>query len=188
MHRKRLPETLDNGTSALVLSQFKRHFRCSHADHIASPSTDSGLGMQPDLDVGVHDGHPRYLRPGRVGCSDMPVDCFALSETIACTSAGPKGPLQPRPCHSLHQPPVVGGLAAYWQRSPRSGQKTRSDLRRSLVRDTGIEPVGAWAQPRALHGQINDFSSATKLSDRCANIGVSLGRLGSMDHYPRRKP
>ena len=80
------------------------------------------------------------------------------------------------------------GLAAYWQRRPRSGSKTGFELLLCLVRDTGIEPVGAWAQPRALHGQINDFSSATKLSDRCANIGVSLGRLGSMDHYPRRKP
>ena len=29
-------------TSALVLSQFRRHFRCSHADHITGPSTDSG--------------------------------------------------------------------------------------------------------------------------------------------------
>jgi hypothetical protein len=27
------------------LSQFGRHFRCSHADHITSPSTDSGLAI-----------------------------------------------------------------------------------------------------------------------------------------------
>jgi hypothetical protein len=37
--------TLDKTTSALVLSQFRRHFRCSHADQITGPSTDSGLDL-----------------------------------------------------------------------------------------------------------------------------------------------
>ena len=46
-------ETLDNRTSAIPLSQFRRHFRCSHADQITGPSTDPGLddlkGTSSDL-------------------------------------------------------------------------------------------------------------------------------------------
>ncbi|EUA78543.1 hypothetical protein I553_2832 [Mycobacterium xenopi 4042] len=34
MHRKCLPGLWTNAASALVLSQFRRHFRCSHADQI----------------------------------------------------------------------------------------------------------------------------------------------------------
>jgi Bacterial regulatory proteins, luxR family len=35
--------TPDNTTSQSLLSQFRRHFRCSHADQMTGPSTDSGL-------------------------------------------------------------------------------------------------------------------------------------------------
>src|ERR1700732_1643632 len=38
-------QTLDNRTSAIPLSQFRRHFRCSHADQITGPSTDPGLRL-----------------------------------------------------------------------------------------------------------------------------------------------
>src|SRR4029077_1920995 len=42
--------TQDHTTSALVLSQLRRHFRCSHADQTTGPSTDSGLGLRHEVD------------------------------------------------------------------------------------------------------------------------------------------
>jgi hypothetical protein len=42
--------TQDHTTSALVLSQLRRHFRCSHADQTTGPSTDSGLDKRDQSD------------------------------------------------------------------------------------------------------------------------------------------
>ncbi|MDA3659625.1 polysaccharide deacetylase family protein, partial [Mycobacterium xenopi] len=56
-HRKCLPGLWTNAASALVLSQFRRHFRCSHADQITG--TIHGFRLRRTYGV---DGTP-YFRP-----------------------------------------------------------------------------------------------------------------------------
>jgi hypothetical protein len=62
------------------------------------------------------------------------------------------------------------GLAAYWQRCPRGGPKIGPDLRSSVVRDTGIEPVSI----RILY---TVAEQAQKASDLLTRQTVAFTRL-----------
>ncbi|EUA68953.1 acyl-CoA dehydrogenase, middle domain protein [Mycobacterium xenopi 4042] len=78
MHRKCLPGLWTNAASALVLSQFRRHFRCSHADQITG--TIHGFRLRAEV----------VLRSGdRAAMADF-LPKIATGEAIA-TVAFPNG-------------------------------------------------------------------------------------------------
>jgi putative transposase len=108
----------DNTTSQSLLSQFRRRFRCSHADQMTGPSTDSGLGPISSAGKTLSVSHPSPIRAARMmaGSACVPIHIggpgswaglgqIPASATKKCLPDLPEP--WPSSCEALQHPPRV---------------------------------------------------------------------------------